>query len=185
LQVFTETTEYAGEDVYYFPHSGNLAATMPGGGLTSLEQERDLTPKHPRNDMHRSPILPDSDSPQAADANAADDSPPERLDLAQGAASDQSPEMLSKWDRACPLCERILPHHKLFPHFASNPDVNYAAAIHVIKAYHPDWFEDSGLCQHCWESFIKTSRIIQSLKFRRPAHARPIAASATKVSRMR
>ena len=73
-------------------------------------------------------------------------------------------------ETSCPLCGRIVLHKDLYPHF--NRDWRYRGAIQVIKAYHPDWVEDQGVCFQCWRSYAEASRVIHSLRYRtNPANA--------------
>jgi hypothetical protein len=69
-------------------------------------------------------------------------------------------------DSSCPLCGRIVPHKDLYPHFNGNSSVHYHGAIQVIKAYHPDWVEDQGVCFTCWRSYAEANRVIHLLRYR-------------------
>ncbi len=69
-------------------------------------------------------------------------------------------------ESSCPLCGRIVPHNDLYPHFKRDWPVSYRGTIQVIKAYHPDWVEDQGVCLRCWRSYAEATRVIYSLRSR-------------------
>jgi hypothetical protein len=75
-------------------------------------------------------------------------------------------------ESSCPLCGRIVPHQDLYPHFNRDWSAGFLGAVQMIKAYHPDWVEDQGVCFHCWRSYAEASRVIHSLRYRtNPANA--------------
>jgi hypothetical protein len=64
----------------------------------------------------------------------------------------------------CPLCERIVPQQELFAFDRMDGALGFHDIIEVIKAYHPDWHEEQGVCSHCWKTFSDSSRVIHSLR---------------------
>ncbi len=68
----------------------------------------------------------------------------------------------------CPVCERSVSHRELFLHFDQAHSYAVAKAIAVIKAFHPGWSEDDGVCQQCWRSYGEAGRVLHSLRSPRP-----------------
>jgi hypothetical protein len=77
--------------------------------------------------------------------------------------------MNEEHESICPLCERAVPQRQLYPYFELDPARSHHNTIEVIKAFHPDWVEEQGVCQDCWKSYSEASRVINSLRFQRTA----------------
>ncbi len=64
----------------------------------------------------------------------------------------------------CPLCERAVAQRELFLYFELEDSFDQINAIKVIKAFHPHWSEDDGVCPQCWKSYGQAGRVVRSLK---------------------
>ena len=55
--------------------------------------------------------------------------------------------------RTCPLCGRNFPHWRLHKHIHSEPRRLRDETIVEIRKDQPDWVEQGGACERCWESY--------------------------------
>jgi len=75
--------------------------------------------------------------------------------------------------RACPLCGRIFPQWRLHKHINSEAWRVRKEIIIQIQEEHPDWVDQDGACQRCWESYRGVVRVVRFMKrFKFPKHWR-------------
>ena len=72
----------------------------------------------------------------------------------------------------CALCQRANSRAQLHAHIAAQRE-SARRTIQLIKAYHPAWSEQDGVCSRCWKSYADASRALGLLSLQKPALLRP------------
>lgn len=64
---------------------------------------------------------------------------------------------------ACPLCHQA-PPVDILCHIAGEQEGIGEAACEMIQDLHPEWAEQEGLCQQCWQFYVGLGRVLNFLR---------------------
>lgn len=87
--------------------------------------------------------------------------------------------MNTKLDGICPLCKERFDSAELHAHIAAERRHIVEYTLKLIKAMHPEWHGEDGVCQRCWEFYDALSRLVSFYEEPAPANLVEVGANGS------